>query len=91
LAQKKWQNGVAGRWVGNYRRNVLNHVIVLNWRHLKRLLYEYVRYYHDDRTHHAQAKRTPAGGEVEKHTYPGCKLVSISRPVGLHHRYALAA
>jgi hypothetical protein len=42
---------VAERWVGTCRRDLLDHVIVLNKRHLKRLMNEYVRYYHDDRTH----------------------------------------
>jgi hypothetical protein len=45
-----WQNGVGERWVGSCRRDLLDHVIVLNERHLKRLTREYVRYYHDDRT-----------------------------------------
>jgi putative transposase len=40
-----WQNGVAERWVGNCRRDLLDHVIVVNERHLKRLLNEYVSYY----------------------------------------------
>jgi transposase InsO family protein len=30
-----WQNGVAERWVGSCRRDLLNHVIILNERHLK--------------------------------------------------------
>ena len=38
-----WQNGVAERWVGSCRRDLLDHVIVLNERHLKRLMSEYVR------------------------------------------------
>ena len=38
-----WQNGVAGWWVGNCRRNLLDHVIVLNERHLKRLMNDYIR------------------------------------------------
>ena len=46
-----WQNGVAERWVGSCRRDLLDHVIALNERHLKRLLSEYVLYYHEDRTH----------------------------------------
>ena len=40
-----WQNGVAERWVGSVRRELLDHVIVLNQRHLRRLLKDYVRYY----------------------------------------------
>jgi len=46
-----WQNGVAERWVGSCRRDLLDQVIVLNERHLKRLVNEYVRYYHEHRTH----------------------------------------
>jgi len=40
-----WQNGVAERWVGSVRRDLLDHVIPLNERHLRRLLKEYVSYY----------------------------------------------
>ncbi len=46
-----WQNGVAERWAGSCRRELLNHVIVLNEKHLLKLLAEYVRYYNEDRTH----------------------------------------
>ena len=56
-----WQNGVAERWVGNCRRDLLDHVIVLNERHLKLLMNEYVRYYHENRTHLALGKSTPPG------------------------------
>jgi putative transposase len=37
-----WQNGVAERWVGNCRRDLFDHVIILNERHLKRLMSEYI-------------------------------------------------
>ena len=37
-----WQNGVAERWVGSCRRDLLDHIIALNERHLKRLLADYV-------------------------------------------------
>jgi hypothetical protein len=43
------------------RRDLLDHVIVLNQKHLKRLLKEYVRYYHEDRTHLGLGKDTPGG------------------------------
>lgn len=39
-----WQNGVAERWVGSCRRDLLDHVIVRDESHLKRLLSDYVRY-----------------------------------------------
>jgi putative transposase len=86
-----WQNGVAERWVGNCRRDLLNYVVVLNERHLKRLLNEYVLYYHDDRTHLALTKGTPAGREAKKYPGAGPRVVSMPRLGGLHHRYDLAA
>jgi hypothetical protein len=54
-----WQNGIAERWVGSCRRDVLDHIVALNERHLKRLLAEYVRYHHEDRTHLGLEKATP--------------------------------
>ncbi len=54
-----WQNGVAERWVGSCRRELLDHVIVLNEAHLHRMVREYFRYYHEDRIHDALNKDTP--------------------------------
>jgi transposase InsO family protein len=86
-----WQNGVAERFVGNCRRDLLDHVIVLNERHLKRLMTEYVRYYHDDRTHLGLAKQTPVGRTAAKDTAVESKVVCMPRLGGLHNRYDLAA
>jgi putative transposase len=41
-----WQNGVAERWVGSCRRELLDHVIVLSESHLRRLVREYTQYYY---------------------------------------------
>ena len=86
--QSPWQNGVAERWVESCRRDLLDHVIVLNERHLKRLLSDYVSYYHEDRTHLGLAKETP-GGRVRS-TSSG-RVIALSRLGGLHHRYERAA
>src|ERR1700751_3416354 len=86
-----WQNGVAERWVGRCRRDLLDHVIVLNERHLKRLMKEYIAYYPEDRTHLALDKGTPAAREARKNPGVGREVVSIPRVGGLHHRYDLAA
>src|SRR5450759_2271124 len=86
--QSPWQNGVAERWVGSCRRDLLDHVIALDERHLKRLLSQYVSYYHDDRTHLGLDKQTPAGRvrSLENGT-----LICRQRVGGLHHRYDWAA
>ena len=86
-----WQNGVAERWVGNCRRDLLDHVIVVNERHLKRLMNEYVRYYHEDRTHLALEKGTPTRRQAVKKPGSGAKIIAMPRLGGLHHRYDLAA
>ena len=42
--QAPWQNGVAERWVGSCRREILDHIIALNEQHLGRLIRDYVDY-----------------------------------------------
>jgi len=86
--QSPWQNGVAERWVGSCRRELLDQVIPLNERHLKRLLSQYVSYYHDDRTHLGLGKRTP--GNRARSVGSG-QVISRRRVGGLHHRYDRAA
>ena len=86
--ESPWQNGVAERWVGSCRREILDHIIALNERHMKRLLSEYVRYHHEDRTHLGLAKQTPA--ERIPSVASG-RIVSCPRLGGLHHRYDRAA
>ena len=83
-----WQNGVAERWVGSCRRDLLDHIIALNERHLRRLLADYICYYHDDRTHLSLRKQTP-GGRVRSAARG--RIVSHERLGGLHRRYDQAA
>jgi transposase InsO family protein len=86
-----WQNGVAERWVGSCRTDLLDHVIVFNERHLTRLMREFVRYYHEDRTHLALEKETPLGGVTAGNRDASCRVLSMPRLGGLHHRYDVAA
>ncbi len=60
-----WQNGVAERFVGTLRRELLDHTIVSNDRHLRRLLFAFVEYYHEDRTHLRFCKDTALGRPTE--------------------------
>jgi putative transposase len=85
-----WQNGVAERWIGTCRRELLDHVIVLNEQHLWRLLREFVAYYHDDRTHLSLGKDPPARRAVCPRPSPTAQVASLPRIGGLHHRYEWA-
>jgi putative transposase len=86
--ESPWQNGVAERWVESCRHDLLDHIIAVNERHLKRLLSDYVRYYHEDRTHFGLRKETPHGRTGS--AGPG-RVTSYERLGGLHHRYDRAA
>jgi putative transposase len=82
-----WQNGIAKRWVGNCRRELLDHVIPVNEKHLRRLLREYVRYHHADRIHESLQKDTPDRRDVEQGPSQTAEVVCSARLGGLHHRY----
>jgi putative transposase len=86
--ESPWQNGIAERWIESCRRDLLDHVIAFNESHLKRLLSEYLRYYHEDRTHLGLCKGTPLGRGPS--AGPG-RVIARSQLGGLHHRYDRAA
>jgi transposase InsO family protein len=86
--QSPWQNGVAERFVGTVRRELLDHVIVLNERHLRQLSKSFVTYYNEDRTHIGVGKDSPSGRLAEQKPGLASNLVSLPRVGGLHHRYA---
>jgi hypothetical protein len=76
--------------VESCRRDLLDHVIAFNERHLRRLLAEYVCYYHEDRTHLGLQKETPLR-RVARSRGDSERVISRSRLGGLHHRYDLVA
>ena len=86
--QAPWQNGIAERWVGSCRREILDHVIALNEQHLRRLIRDYVDYHHNDRIHDSLEKDTPNRRAIEPKPAPTANVTSMPRLGGLHHRYA---
>jgi putative transposase len=86
--QAPWQNGLAERWVGSCRRELLDHVIPLNERHLRRVIREYVAYHHEDRIHDSLEKDTPNRRQIERRPSTAAEVVSSARLGGLHHRYS---
>jgi len=82
-----WQNGIAERWIGNVRREALDHVIPLNEQHLRRLGREYLAYYHNDRTHIGLEKTPPTERPIEPRPNATSGIQALPRIGGLHHRY----
>ena len=82
-----WQNPFVERLIGSTRRDCLDHVIVLNESHLKRVLSSYFDYYHDDRTHYSLGKDTPCLRPVQSKPVKGGRVIEMPRVGGLHHRY----
>ena len=69
------------------RRDLLDHVIVVNERHLHRLLSEFLACYHDDRTHRGLGKSTPSIRVPASKPNGDAAIVGHPRLGGLHHRY----
>jgi putative transposase len=76
--------------IGTIRRECLDHVIVLNRRHLVRILREYLDvYYHPARTHLSLGRDSPNHREVE--TPDKGEIVGLPVLGGLHHVYSRRA
>ena len=80
-----WQNAYSERLNGSVRRECLDHVIVFNEAHLRRILREYFDYYNGDRTHLSLEMDAPEGRDVRS---PAAgRIVALPRVGGLHRRY----
>ena len=80
-----WQNPYAERVIGSIRRECLDHVIVLNERHLKRILRGYFAYYHQWRPHRSLEMDSPEGRPI--HPPEQGEIIEFPVVHGLHHYY----
>src|SRR6266481_2184706 len=80
-----WQNPYVERLIGSIRRECLDHVIILNERHLRRVLSSYFQYHHNARTHLSLSKDCPRPRRVQ---LPSAgNIIAFPEVGGLHHRY----
>ena len=79
-----WQNGFVERPIGSILRECVDHIIVLDEVHLRRILKSYADYYNRARTHRSLNKDAPVSRPVQR------TGVISSRAIlgGLHHHYA---
>jgi hypothetical protein len=84
-ARSPWQNPFAERVIGSIRRECLDHVIVFDEKHLRRVLKQHFKYYHESRTHLGLEKDCPSLRAVEP---PHLGPINAEPMVGgLHHQY----
>jgi putative transposase len=83
-------NAIMERWVGSVRREMLDRILIMNARHLRKVLAEYEIHFNSHRPHralnHANPLRPlpgPAGADV--------KITRRDRLGGLLHEYAQVA
>jgi putative transposase len=84
-----WQNPVVERLIGSLRRECLDRIIVFNEAHLRRILTDYLSYYHHHRTHRSLEQDCPQRHAVEPPDQG--KIIELPLVCGLHHRYARQA
>ena len=79
---------MAERVLGTLRRECLDHIIILNEKHLRRVLNEYINdYYNVSRTHMSLEKDSPVHRPVQANG------MIVSKPIlgGLHNVYSRVA
>jgi len=80
-----WQNAYVERVIGSIRRECLDHIVIFNERHLRRVLSSYVDYYQRTRTHLSLDKDCPDPRPIQPPRIG--RAVAIPQVGGLHHRY----
>jgi len=79
------ENAFVERVIGSIRRECLDHVVIFNERHLRRVLSSYVDYYQRARTHLSLDKDCPDLRPIQPPRIG--RVVAIPKVGGLHIRY----
>jgi transposase InsO family protein len=80
-----WQNPYSERLNGSIRRECLDHVIIFNEKHLRRILAEYIDYYNRFRVHQSLEMDTPEGRKI--YATEEEDIIALPHVGGLHHHY----
>jgi hypothetical protein len=80
-----WQNAYVERVIGSIRRECLDHIVIFNERHLRRVMSSYLDYYHRTRTHLSLDKDCPDSRPIMPRRIG--RVVAIPQVNGRHHRY----
>lgn len=79
-----WQDGYVERVIGSIRRECLDHVMVRDEGHLRRVLHAFSLYYSATRMHLSLGKDSPNGRPIQRRG----SIIATDVLGGLHHQYA---
>ncbi|PRX64254.1 integrase-like protein [Nonomuraea fuscirosea] len=83
-------NAIMERWVGSVRRELLDRILVMNERHLRKVLAEYETYFNRHRPHRALQQASPLRALPDP-VDADIKVTRRDRLGGLLHEYAQVA
>jgi hypothetical protein len=83
--QSPWQNPYVERLIGSIRCECLDHTIIFNESHLRRVLSSYFQYHHGARTHLSLNKDCPQPRRIQPPS--AGEIIAFPEVGGLHHRY----
>ena len=84
-------NAHCERVIGTIRRECLDHLLILNQRHLEAVLVESIDHYNQHRPHRSLAQQPPEGHPPRDPPGEPARLIRRDRLGGLIHEYEIAA
>ena len=86
-------NTIGERFIGSVRRECLDHMLIINERHLRHTVNEFVDYYNHARPHQGIEQRIPTANEAVENRARESDGRIVGRSVlgGLHHDYQRVA
>jgi len=88
-ARSPWQNPYVERLIGSIRRECVDHMVVLDETHLRRILTRYFDYYHRARCHLSLDGDAPTPRRVQR--AESGPVVALPHLGGLHYEYVRKA
>jgi len=81
-------NGVCERFMGSLRRECLDHFLIHDDKHLRRVFTEYTAYFNQERPHQGIGQRIPDQYDQTRSKPTSGRIISKAILGGLHHSYS---
>ena len=83
-------NGICERFMGSLRRECMDHILIHDDKHLRRVVTEYTAYFNQERPHQGIGQRIPNQYDLTRSKPTRGQITSKAILGGLHHSYSRA-